>query len=74
MIDGEDDFFGLPDNTPEADKVGGLVVGQRARVIWAKGECVWDELALMEAEYRRDGRPPVLFDDDIERPGRAALP
>ena len=72
MIDGEDDFFGAR-AVPLAEQIGGLVVGQRARQIWKpKGECVFDELVLMEAEYRREGRPPVIFDDDIERRGSRA--
>ncbi len=77
MIDGEDEFFG-PVEIPEGEKVGGLVVGQRARQIFSPrlngkpSELIWDELLEIEADYRRDrdGRPEVSFDDDIERPSR----
>jgi hypothetical protein len=67
--DSEDEFFGLPDTTPEAEKVGGLVVGERARQIFDKaGLCVFDELTLMEAEYRKEGRAPIVFEDSDDTP------
>jgi len=80
MIDGEDEFFG-PVEIPEAEKVGGLVVGQRARQIFERlpngkqGACLFDELPLLEMDWirDRDSRPIVTFDDDIERASRAPV-
>jgi len=65
--DSDGDFFGLGDTTPEAERVGGLIVPPRARVLYdARGEVLWDELVLLEADFRREGRPTVLFDDSAE--------
>ena len=78
--DSTDDFFGLKTATP-GQKAIGLVVGPRARVITTPDGRTWDELAdVIEAEYRRSGRPAIMFtveDEDgterwtNDRPGEA---
>lgn len=56
------------------DQMSGLVVGPRAIVILKKmpnkdgvrqpDEVVFDGLAEAERDYRMNGRPPVIFEDD----------
>jgi hypothetical protein len=48
----------------------GLVVGPRAIQIFdpKTGACIYDELAEREKEYRKTGRPPVIFDDGPDGP------
>jgi hypothetical protein len=68
--DDSDIFFAGNDETPQADRPLGLVVGPRARVIRnAKGELIWDELAEMERAYRAKGRPVIVFEQDDESAG-----
>ena len=63
-MDGEEDAFFGTNETPEAERPGGLIVPQRARQIFdTKGNCVWDELLELSREYVREGRPAVVFDD-----------
>ena len=78
--DSTDDFFGLKTATP-GQKAIGLVVGPRARVITTPDGRTWDELAdVIEPEYRRNGRPAIMFTVEDEggterwtndRPGEA---
>ncbi len=64
--DGDDvAFFGAGDETPVEDLQLGLVVPLTARVILdpATGAIIWDELAEIEREFRRGGRPRVTFEE-----------
>ena len=57
-----DNFFTSGDETPQTDRPGGLIVGPIARQIFAKnGECLYDELPLIERGNILSRRPPVLF-------------
>ena len=73
ISDSEDDFFGLK-TAPPGQKAIGLVVGPRARVITTPDGRVWDELAEIEAEYRRNGRLPVMFTHGEDEDGPERWP
>ena len=67
--DSTDDFFGLKTATP-GQKAIGLVVGPRARCITTPDGRTWDELAdVIEAEYRRSGRPAIMFTVEADEDG-----
>lgn len=42
----------------------GLVVPAVEHVIWQNGVCVFDGVAEREREYRTNGRPTVIFEED----------
>jgi hypothetical protein len=72
--DSADDFFGLKTATP-GQKAVGLVVGPRARYIKTPDGRVWDELAdVIEPEYRRNGRLPVMFTHGEDEDGPERWP
>jgi hypothetical protein len=64
MIDDDDDFFSADDDDemPEAQRTLGLIVPPRALTPQENNGV--DELAEREAEYRRNGRPPVIFEEE----------
>lgn len=69
--DGSDDpFFSTGDEVPKEDRPLGLIVGPTARQIFdpITGALIWDELPEIEADFRRLGRPPVVFVED-DSPG-----
>jgi hypothetical protein len=82
MIPDDDarDFFGLKTADP-ANRPVGLAVSPPARVIYTPDGKCWDELSIIEADYRREGRPLIMFthveDEDgperwcDDRPGEA---
>jgi hypothetical protein len=62
--DDDDDFFSSADDDdelPEAQRTLGLVVGPRA--LTPEENNGVDELVEREAEYRKNGRPPVIFEE-----------
>jgi hypothetical protein len=73
MNDFDDDGFDVfqgGDEAPKADAPLGLIVPPRAVVIRnPKGEVIFDGLSEAEAAYRRNGRPPVVFEEGDDIPG-----
>jgi hypothetical protein len=63
----DDEFFSAVDldesNAPPEVRYG-LVVPERAEVIFSKGEIVRDDLAECEARFRRLGRPRIIFEEE----------
>jgi hypothetical protein len=69
MTDDNDDFFSAvdldEDNSPQEVRLGLVVPMCAAMPTYdKKGNLVRDELAEWEAAYRRNGRPPVIFEED----------
>ena len=65
MMDDSDDFFGTQNAAPKALRPLGLVVPAPARVIYdAKGNVLYDELVVLEQEYRLSGKTPVVFEEE----------
>lgn len=63
----DDNFFAGNDETPQADRPLGLVVGPKARVIYdAKGQVLYDELGQMERAYRFKGGAVIVFEEEGE--------
>ena len=62
------DPFATPDDTPAELRPLGLIVPLQARQIRnAKGRLIFDELfEALEPQYRKNGRPPVIFEDEDE--------